>query len=118
AEVAGDAWQDSGFVFTNSFGGALEPRNLNRHFAGLLRRANLPHMRVHDLRHSCATLLLLQGVELKVVQEILGHASIRVTADMYSHVLPQLRAQAAQAMDDLFDISTADPLPGTPRSSP
>jgi integrase len=107
AEDAGEAWQQSGLVFTNSFGGAIEPRNLNRHFAGLLKRADLPHMRVHDLRHSCATLLLLQGVELKVVQEILGHSSIRVTADMYAHVLPQLRAQAAQAMDDLFDIPTA-----------
>ena len=64
-----------------------------------LRRAGLPHTRFHDLRHACATLLLLQGVELKVVQEILGHASISTTGNIYAHVLQSLKRGAADSMD-------------------
>jgi integrase len=65
----------------------------------LLERAGLPHQRFHDLRHACTTLLLLRGVELKVVQEVLGHASYSTTANIYAHVLPELKRGAAAQMD-------------------
>jgi integrase len=68
-----------------------------------LERAGLPRIRVHDLRHTAATLLLSQGVHPKVVQELLGHSSITLTLDTYSHVLPGLHADAAARMDALFD---------------
>ena len=92
-------WQEQGFVFTSTIGTPLEPRNVNRHLTSVLKRASLAHLRFHDLRHACATLLLLQGEELKVVQEVLGHASYSTTANIYAHVLPQLKRHAAASMD-------------------
>ena len=68
-----------------------------------LDAAGLPRVRVHDLRHTAATLLLGQGVHPKVVQELLGHSSVTLTLDTYSHVLPGLHADAAARMDALFD---------------
>jgi integrase len=65
----------------------------------LLKRAGLPDMRFHDLRHTCATLLLRQGVNPKFVQELLGHRDVSVTLNVYSHVLPDMGDQAAIAMD-------------------
>ena len=92
-------WQEHDMVFASTIGTPIEPRNVNRHFATVLKRAGLPHLRFHDLRHACATLLLLQGVELKVVQEILGHASISTTGDIYAHVRQRLKRGAADSMD-------------------
>ena len=69
---------------------------------GLVRRAGLPHIRFHDLRHAHATLMLLKGVHPKVVSERLGHASIGITLDTYSHVLPSMQTEAAAAVDELF----------------
>ncbi len=63
------------------------------------QRADLPHIRFHDLRHTAATLLLLQGVHPKVVSEMLGHASIAITLDLYSHVLPDMHREATVAME-------------------
>jgi integrase len=63
----------------------------------------LPKVRFHDLRHGHATLMLLQGVHPKVVSERLGHASVAITLDLYSHVLPSMQSSAAQAFDELFD---------------
>ena len=68
----------------------------------LLRRARLPDIRFHDLRHTCATLLLTKGVHPKVVSELLGHSSIAITLDTYSHVIPGLGDAAASAMEDAF----------------
>ncbi len=78
---------------------------LRRSFWPLLERAGLPHMRFHDLRHTCASLLLAEGVHPKVVQERLGHASIATTMDTYSHVLPSLQADAAERLDRLLAAS-------------
>ncbi len=72
---------------------------ISRPFAELLRAAGLPKMRFHDLRHSCASLLLAQGVAPRVVMETLGHSRISVTLDTYTHVLPALQREAADAMD-------------------
>ena len=78
------------------------PTNLQkRHFASLLKRAGLPaDTRFHDLRHTCATLLLGKGVHPKFVQELLGHANIAITLDTYSHVIPGMGDATARAMED------------------
>jgi integrase len=102
--VAGSEWTDTGLVFTNERGGAVEPRNLlSRSFAPLLSEAGIPHVRFHDLRHTAATLMAAQGVHTKVVSEMLGHASIGITLDLYSHVTPSMAQLAVTAMENLFD---------------
>jgi len=96
-------WADLDLVFCNRVGNPIEKGNLlRRSFAPLLERAGLPHIRFHDLRHACASLLLAAGTNPKVVQERLGHASISTTMDTYSHVLPSLQADAAEKMDRLL----------------
>ena len=65
-----------------------------------MKRAGLPHIRFHDLRHTCATLLLSKNVHPKFVQELLGHATIAITLDTYSHVLPSMGDHTARAMQD------------------
>jgi len=84
--AAGSRWQDSGLVFASSIGTSLEPRNLFPAFKALLRKAGLPNVRFHDLRHSAASLLLAQGVPMRALMELLGHSSIGTTADIYSDV--------------------------------
>ncbi|MEV6669342.1 site-specific integrase [Streptomyces sp. NPDC051162] len=93
-EAAGIAWQRSGHVFTTVQGGPIDPTNLTRAFTTLLRKAALRRIRFHDLRHSTATLLLEQGVELVVIKELLGHAHIGVTATVYAHVRLRLQRDA------------------------
>jgi len=86
----------------------MEHSNLRiRSFQPLLMKAELPKIRLHDLRHTAATLLLLQGVHVKVVSEMLGHASIAITLDLYSHVLPNMQREATAAMDRLFSEDVA-----------
>jgi integrase len=83
------SWQDRGLVFPNTLDGYADYTNLMpRHFKPLLRRAGLPDIRFHDLRHTCATLLFTQGVHPKIVSEMLGHSSVAITLDVYSHVIP------------------------------
>lgn len=97
----GPAWQDElDLVFTNAIGGPIEKQNLvRRSFRPLLERAGLPRVRFHDLRHSAATLLLAGGIHPRVVQERLGHSTISVTMDIYSHVMPTLQREAADHLD-------------------
>ena len=96
-------WRDYGLVVPSRVGTPLNPENLvKRSFKPLLERAGLPPIRFHDLRHTCATLLLSKGVNPKIVQEMLGHANISVTLDTYSHVLPDMQEVAVAAMDDVF----------------
>ena len=71
-------------------------------FSPFLKHSGLPHVRFHDLRHGHATLLLLARVHPKVVSERLGHASVGITLDTYSHVLPSMQSEAARAIDELF----------------
>ena len=73
-----------------------------RRFKPLLERAGLPHFRFHDLRHTCATLLLTKNVNPKVVSEMLGHSSIAITLDTYSHVLPSMQDHAARALEEVL----------------
>ena len=100
--LAGSQWRDSGMVFTSTIGTPLEPRNVNRRFDQLIKKAEVPRIRFHDLRHTCASLLLVQGVPMRVVMEIRGHSRIAVTMDIYSHVLPELQRDAADKMDAML----------------
>jgi integrase len=99
----GDLWQETNLVVDAGDGGAVSPVNLSSAWPRFLRRFELPHVRFHDLRHGHATLMLMQGVHPKVVSERLGHSSIGITLDTYSHVLPGMQAaEAALAFDALF----------------
>lgn len=110
-EAAGADWQNSGYVFTRPNGAPIEGATLTRHFTALLRRTKLRRIRFHDLRHSAATLLLEQGIELAVNKEILGHAHIGATAAVYGHVRLRLRHQAigtlSNALRDPADDTAA-----------
>jgi integrase len=102
-ERLGDAYRDEGLIFASQVGTPINPTNLRRRsFAALLRRANLPKIRFHDLRHTCATLLLSRNVHPKYVQELLGHANIAITLDTYSHVIPGMGDHAMRAMEDVL----------------
>ena len=94
-------WQDYGLVFISTIGTPLNRHNVfGRSFKPLLKKAGLPHtIRFHDLRHTCATLLGSKNVNPKVVQEMLGHANISHTMDIYSHVLPNMQDEAAAAIE-------------------
>ncbi len=91
------------WVFCDTVGGPLRKSNFRkRSFMPLMKRSELPEIRFHDFRHTAATLLLLQGVHPKVVQERLGHAQISITLDTYSHVLPSMQREAAEKLNKLF----------------
>jgi integrase len=95
-----ETWEDLGLVFTNTVGCPLDGLNLLKYwYYPLLKKANLPKIRFHDLRHTAATLLLGRGINPKVVSEMLGHSHISVTLGIYSHVTPHMQQQAASAMD-------------------
>lgn len=96
---AASHWSDSGLVFTTATGGPLDGASVTHHLHLALRRAGLPQMRFHDLRHGCASLLLAQGVHPRVVMEVLGHSQISLTLNTYSHVIPQLLTEAADQLD-------------------
>jgi integrase len=96
-------WQDLDLVIDRGDGGPLHPDTLSSRWRLFLSRSGLPHIRFHDLRHAHATLMLLQGVHPKVVSERLGHASVGITLDIYSHVLPSMQQDAVRAFDELFE---------------
>ena len=102
---AGEKWNNWGIVFANKYGGFLRPDTVLDTFHQLLKDADLPTMRFHDLRHSAATILFVAGVNPKVIQELLGHSTISLTMDNYSHVLPSMHEEAMGKMDDLFGQS-------------
>jgi integrase len=98
---AGSVYQDGDLVFATVTGTPINPSNLrNRSFAPLLKKANLPQITFHDLRHTTASLLFSKNVHPKFVQELLGHASVAFTLDAYSHMLPGMGGEAADAMGE------------------
>jgi site-specific recombinase XerD len=99
----GEGYEDNGLAFASQTGNTMSASNLvNRHFRPLLKRAKLARIRLHDLRHTCATLLLIKGVHPKYVQDLLGHANISITLDTYSHVIPGMGNQTVSAMEEVF----------------
>jgi integrase len=104
---AGVAWEENDLVFPNQVGRPPSSQNLlQRHFYPLLERLSLPRIRFHDLRHTAATLLLAEGVHPKIVSEMLGHAQIGITLDLYSHVTPAMHESASAALGQLLDGET------------
>jgi len=103
--AAGPAYDDQGRVFTNETGGPLHPNSLALRFRRLTLAAGLPAIRFHDLRHTCATLMLANGEHPKVVQERLGHADIAMTMNLYSHVTGDMQRQAADRLDAAIEAA-------------
>jgi integrase len=110
----GDGYHDSGYVFTCLNGDPMAPDRLSRTFRRLSDEAGLPPVRLHDLRHGAATLALAAGADLKVVQDMLGHSSIVLTADTYTSVLPEVARKAAEDIATLI-IAAGCLVPGTTR---
>jgi integrase len=100
---AGSKWWETGLVFTAKLGGPIEPRNVNRMFGALCKAAGVRRVRVHDLRHSCATLLFTMGVDAPTVQRILRHSSISVTTGTYVEVIEAVQRDAIDTMNVFFE---------------
>ncbi len=100
---AGSQWVQTGYVFTTETGHPCDPRNALRALKVASDRAGLPGIGRHTLRHSAASVMISSGVPLKVVSEILGHASISVTGDMYGHVAPEVSASALDGLGTALD---------------
>lgn len=116
-------WTESGMVFTSRIGTPLSPESLTEHFKALLEKAGLPKtVRFHDLRHTCATLMIKQGIHPRVVMEILGHSQISTTMNTYGHVLPEVQREAINVLDELFaegdhGAAATEPPPNSPTPS-
>lgn len=105
----GVSWQEHDFVFCTSIGTHLNPtRDMLDQLKMLLKKAGLPDVRFHDLRHSAATLLLSEGVHPKIVQELLGHSNISMTMDVYSHVLPGMQHDAISKLNSVLGKYAGD----------
>jgi integrase len=100
--AAGKRWQENDLIFPSTFGTPLDHSNLSKDFKESLKRAGLPEIRFHDLRHTSASLMLMQGVNPKIVQERLGHSDISLTLNTYSHVMPSMQESAAEKLDELL----------------
>jgi integrase len=98
----GAEWRDLDLVFPGPFGGPADPSWSRQVFYAALETAGMPRVRFHDLRHTAATLALMQGVHPKVVSDMLGHSTVGLTLDTYSHLLPAMHQQAAAAMDAIL----------------
>lgn len=98
----GHLYEDQDLIIATKIGTPVYPRNLSRQWYNLLEKANVPAIRFHDLRHTHATLMLKQGIHVKIVSERLGHSNISVTLDTYSHVLPHMQEEAADAIGSLL----------------
>jgi integrase len=100
--AAGSSWADNGLVFTTSLGTPMEPRNLTRHFYSVRDRAGLPEVRLHDLRHTCLTLLLNLGTSPHIAQAIAGHSHVDVTMMIYAHSDMAEQTEALRRLGDAF----------------
>ena len=102
-------WQDADLVFCTSIGTYIEPRNVRRKLDELMKDSGMRYFRLHDVRHFFASLLLAQGVELKLVSELLGHSSIRITGDIHAHVMPAAKDAAIDMLDNLLNSGMTSP---------
>ena len=98
----GSEWRELDLVFSGPVGGPIDPSWSRQTFYAALEAAGIPRVRFHDLRHTAATLLLMQGVHPKVVSDMLGHSTVGLTLDTYLHLLPAMHQQAAAAMDAIL----------------
>ncbi len=100
--AAGPIWNDTGLVFAHEDGSMISPQWVTRTFKRHVDRAGLPWIGLHGLRHTHATMALKAGVPAKVVQERLGHSSVFITLDTYSHVLPNMQRDAAERIAEVM----------------
>jgi integrase len=98
----GDVWENRDLVFSDLRGGYFNSNYLLRMFKKLLQEAGVPLMPIHDLRHSAATILLGMGVNMKAIQELLGHSDISITLGLYSHLLPNMQQDVVNKWEDAF----------------
>jgi hypothetical protein len=99
-------WKESGLVFTTNIGTPITPRNMLRHFKNKLTSIGLPNIRFHDLRHTTASLLLEKNVHPKIVSELLGHSTVTLTLNTYSHIIHPMSGVAAEGTQ-FFNINSA-----------
>ena len=98
----GPVYEDFDLIACTKHGTPLNPANVRRTFNRLIKLADVPQIRFHDLRHTHATLLLAKGINVKVISERLGHSNIKVTLDTYSHVLPTMQEEAVRKLDEIL----------------
>ena len=96
--AAGPSWQQTELVFTSTLGSPLDASNVWKKFRAVLRDNGLPIVRLHDLRHTAASLMLAQGVAPRTIMEVLGHSQISTTMNSYAHVLDESKQEAADSM--------------------
>lgn len=101
-QIAGQGWNSLGLVFCSTKGTPIDPRNFKRSLDAALKRADLHHIRIHDMRHTAASLMIAQKVEPKLVSETLGHTRIGTTYDIYGHLFEPMRREAADKMDEIL----------------
>tara|TARA_B100001167_G_C16463544_1_gene164583 strand:- start:85 stop:459 length:375 start_codon:yes stop_codon:yes gene_type:complete len=100
----GSEWSDEGLVFPNEWGKPMEPSRVNSALKQSIYKAGIDrHIRVHDLRHTAASMALMKGIAGKVVQEMLGHSHYSTTMDIYSHVDPQMHREASKKMNAVLE---------------
>ncbi|MCK9899095.1 hypothetical protein CC117_02660 [Parafrankia colletiae] len=102
AREEADEWADPGLVFTTATGNRIDPRNVNRWWDKVCERAEIPRTRVHDLRHTAASLLFSAGVDLNEIRALLRHTRLATTADIYVDILDEVRRSTARSMDDIL----------------
>lgn len=100
--LVGPAWEEHDFVFTTPIGTPLQPDDVSKVFNKIVAGLDVPRIRLHDLRHTMATIALAAGVHPKIVSERLGHATVSMTLDIYSHVIQGMQAEAAEMIGDLL----------------
>ena len=99
---AGDSYTDNGLVFCTSVGTYLNPSNVEKSWRSLLKKLELPHKKLHSLRHTYATELFARGAKIEVVSTLLGHKEIGTTQEVYVHVLPETKVSTAELLSDLL----------------
>jgi len=103
-EFAGSAYENNNLIFSTQLGRPLDPRNMQRTFKTNAYKANITGASIHSCRHTFATRGLENGIELSVMQELLGHASIKMTADLYTHVLPDKKRDSIMKLNGTMKI--------------
>ena len=103
--VLGNEWNSDGWVFCTPKGGPIVPDRLTQDFGAIVKGHGLPDMTLHGLRHQFASLLLKKGVDLKVTQELMGHANVSITADTYSHLLPGAQQEAVSRLNGIVSLN-------------
>ena len=110
--LAGSRLKETEFIFTSTIGTPIDDRKILKEFNALMTAAKLPKQRFHDLRHACISLLGAQGVEVKVIADIVGHSDIRLTQNVYQHVYREAKRDAANQMNDLLNrVATPAEIP-------